>query len=122
MAADGSINGAAIFNRLRPDMQFCGNHGLIAKAFDRTPDNFLVMSGIIKFLPVSLCRIEEIASITERFPNGFFGISCVRYLPYPWENPMQRMPISLTLKLRIFLLFIAYCYLSMCECFSHRHD
>lgn len=83
MAADSSINGAAIFNRLRLDMQFCGNYGLIAKAFDRTPDNLLVMSGIIKFFPVSLCRIEEIASITERFPNGFFGISCVRYLTVP---------------------------------------
>ena len=80
VAADGSINGAAIFNRLRPDMQFCGNHNLIAKASDRTPDNLLVMSGIIKLLPVSFCRIEKIASIAERFPNGFFGISCARYL------------------------------------------
>lgn len=59
MAANGSINGAAIFNRLRLDVQFCGNHGLIAKTFDRTPDNLLVMSGIIKFLPVSFCRIED---------------------------------------------------------------
>ena len=80
MAADGSINGAAIFNRLRPDMQFCGNHNLIAKASDRTPDNLLVISGIMKLLPVSFRRIEKIASIAERFPNGFFGISCARYL------------------------------------------
>ena len=59
MAADSSINGAAIFNRLRLDMQLCSNYGLIAKTFDRTPDNLLVMSGIIKFLPVSFCRIED---------------------------------------------------------------